>query len=241
LLNPLADNGSYTAAFVAQLAPNRGLEVSQYPQGDGYATIKITKRGTLTVRGKLADGTPVSCASGLDATHHFPLYALLYKNLGHVSGPIAFHPDTMTTIDSTGLQWFRPARLAPRPAPQYPQGWPNGINLGLEGSVRLIVTERNVLPAGNALLELAGGNPAVVDFSQPFTIGDKNRITMGAANPQKVTVKLKPTGEWSGSFLYPGTNKKTPIQGVILRDQNVGTGYFLGGSESGHATIQLVP
>jgi hypothetical protein len=241
LLNPFADKGSYTAAFVAQDEPNRGLTVNAYPQGDGYAAIRIAKSGTLTIRGRLADGTPLSYSSGLDASHRFPLYASLYKNLGHVAGPVAFHPETITTIDSTGLQWFRPAQLTSRPPPQYPQGWPNGIDLGLDGSVRLMVTEPNVLPAGNALLELAGGNPALPDFSQAFTIGDRNRTTMGAINPQKVAVKLKPTGEWSGSFINPGTGKKTTIQGVILRYENSGTGYFLGGSESGHAVIRLVP
>jgi hypothetical protein len=88
---------------------------------------------------------------------------------------------------------------------------------------------------------LAGGNPALQNFSQAFTIGERNRVTMGAANPQKVAVKLKPTGEWSGSFLNPSTGKKTTMQGVILRHQNAGTGYFLGGSESGHAVLQPAP
>jgi Bacterial Ig domain len=238
LLNPLADKGGYTAAFTARPAPNGALDATQFPQGDGWAVVKLAAGGTLTMRGQFADGTKFTYASGLNAANTFPFYVPLYRSGGAANGTIAF---TAPGMASAGLAWFRPAQLLPRPAPQYPQGWPAGIVVGFEGSTRNIVTEPNALPIGNASLTLEGGNPDVARISKSFVIGARNRVTVPLPNTGKVALKLKPTGEWSGSFTHPVTGRRTLQQGVILRHRGAGTGFFVGGSESGKAEIILTP
>ncbi len=241
LLNPTTDKGSYTAAFPALPAPNAGRTADQYPQGDGWSVLKVTKGGTLTMRGQLADGTRFTYASGLNASNAFPLYVPLYKLTGAVAGTIDFNTAPTTVLEATGLTWFRPIQLVPKPAPYYPQGWSDGIGLGFTGSSRNLATEPTLLPMGNATLDLTGAGLANPGLSQAFTIGLKNKVTLTLPNTAKVAVKLKPTGEWTGSFTNPGTGKKTLLQGVILRHESRGAGFFLGPTQAGQAQILTTP
>jgi hypothetical protein len=193
------------------------------------------------MRGQLADGTKFTYASALDSQNRFPFYVPLYKLKGAIAGPLAFQPPPtlpgFTSIDTTGLIWFRPPQLTPKPAPQYPNGWPDGIDLGFIGAGRNSVTEPNVLPTGLYTLTLSDSGVDPIILPQEFTILAKNRVTIDASNnARKVTVKIKPSGEWTGTFLHPVTNKKTTVQGVSVRAQE-SSGFFLSGLEAGSATI----
>jgi hypothetical protein len=54
-------------------------------------------------------------------------------------------------------------------------------------------------------------------------------------------IKLKGSGELSGSFIHPLTGRKTTLSGAALRDPSEASGFFLGSSESGLLLIQPAP
>jgi hypothetical protein len=59
-----------------------------------------------------------------------------------------------------------------------------------------------------------------------------NKIEVSAFQPERLKLSIKvPTGVMSGSFLDSGKTRK--LNGVIFQKQNLGSGFFLGASESG--------
>lgn len=237
LLNPSVNKGNYTAVFQALPAPNGGLSEQQYPQGDGWTTLRVASNGVVKLRGRFADGSKFSYSSGLNTTNGFPIYVPLYHKAGAVGGKAGFSTAEPLRLESTGLTWFRP----PLSSPLYPAGWPGGILLGFDGAARNVVTEPNALPVGNATLTLTGGNLPPAGLTKQLVIGLKNRVDVLPVGPDKTEIKLKGSGAWTGNFIHPVTGKRTTLSGVVLRDPSEASGFFLGSSESGLATIQPAP
>ena len=109
--------GYYTAVLPAKAqTPVKAL--SDYPQGTGYANIRLDSKGRLTVVGVLADGTKLTAASMLVGEGST---ALLYARLptpgtmtremgGSLVGSLVFNPNaTDSDVTATDLLWFRPA------------------------------------------------------------------------------------------------------------------------------------
>ncbi|HEX5175660.1 MAG TPA: hypothetical protein VFV83_01450, partial [Chthoniobacteraceae bacterium] len=173
-LNPATDAGNYTGVFTAQPAPNGGLNAEQFPQGDGWTTLKIAPSGTVKMRGRFADGTKFTSACALNKADALPFYVPLYKKSGSVAGRLKFDTAGPARIASPGLTWFRPVQSQPR----YAAGWPDGIALGFEGAARNVVSERNVLPAGGAQFSLMGGNLVAPGLARTLSIAAKNKVTV---------------------------------------------------------------
>ena len=237
LLNNATDDGNYTGIFQAQPAPNGGLNADQFPQGDGWTTLRVVSSGAVLLRGQFADGSPFAYASALDAFNHFPFYAPLYHAKGAVVGQLMFNTTSETRIGTSDLTWMRPAQGGPL----YPGGWPAGIALGFDGAARNRLSEPNAFPLGNATLTLTGGNLAAGGFTKSILVGDKNHVTVPAPGADKTQITLRPTGQWLGHFVHPITGKSTSLEGVILRNRAQGAGFFLGTNESGHAAILPAP
>jgi hypothetical protein len=71
-----------------------------------------------------------------------------------------------------------------------------------------------------------------------LTVSTKNRVVVtGSGN---VTTTLTPsTGSFSGDFLYPTTNKKTPFWWVICqKPEPAGFGLLLGAEQCGSVEIK---
>ncbi len=232
-----ASAGNYTAAFAALPAPNGGLDAGRYPRGDGWAIVVVNAAGVVSVRGQLADGSVITYASALNAANGFPFFLPLYTQRGGIGGEITFNTTAATSLETSGLAWYRPASSGAL----YPQGWRDGIALGLEGSPRNLVTTPNALPLGSAALTFTDGGLTSAGLAQPVTIAAGNRVTLPAPNPWQIALVMRQTGAWGGSFIHPVTRRKVLFQGVILGDRNLGTGYFSGGAESGRAIFVPAP
>jgi hypothetical protein len=63
-------------------------------------------------------------------------------------------------------------------------------------------------------------------------VNNKALITSVIDNSLTLTVNSN-TGTWTGSFIAPGSKKKTTISGVALQEQSVAVGSFLGTNQSG--------
>ncbi|MEO7318033.1 MAG: hypothetical protein ABIZ56_03480, partial [Chthoniobacteraceae bacterium] len=236
-LRDAASLGNYTAAFAALPEPNGGLDAARYPRGDGWAIVVVNQIGAVSVRGQLADGTAFTYASALNAANSFPFYLPLYTQRGGIGAQIAFNTTAATRIETASLAWYRPAIAGAL----YPLGWPGGIALGLDGSPRNLITRSNALPIGRATLTFADGGIASAPLSHAVTISALNRVTIPPPNPQTILLVLRSTGAWGGTFFHPVTRRKCLFQGVILDHRNEGTGFFIGGAESGRATFTPAP
>ena len=73
-----------------------------------------------------------------------------------------------------------------------------------------------------------------------MTFDSKGRVTKQGAN--EVSLAFSPaTGSFTGSFVDPSTGKTVSFQGVVLQQQNVARGFFLGLHESGSVIVEPAP
>jgi len=243
-VNPVPSNflgsdgkGNYTAVFASKGGTNNGYAVTKYPQGNGFATVNISKAGVVKVVGKLADGTAITYSNALSKTNTFPLYAELYTNKGFITGTIGFDTDQATT-DATGadLQWFRPSGFAG--TGNYLAGWKKGIAVDFAAS-RYVppVTPKTVFQidgasatsVNNVVIETDG---LLADTLNEGSISAANVVTVAApltGGAREMKVAFVPATGLLGavSFKYgPGAAPVT-VSGVVLQKSNSASGYFL--------------
>lgn len=239
--------GNYTVLFPINVPPNGGLNANQYPQGHGFARVKVQKNGKASLVGELADGTKISCANSLSTGNDWPLFVSLHKAKGALSGPVHFDPQPTTDMHATNLTWIRPASVLP---PRYPAGWPDpGITVNLIGSA-FVGPQRgidaSILPgldpvdvAGNATLTLSNGNlPVPGSIVVSANVDTRNRVTFVTPPADlKLKATIASSGLIKGSYVHPVSLKSTAFRGVIFQKQNRAAGYFLGPEESGDLAI----
>ena len=116
---------TYNLALPTQAQTN-GLLATQFPQGAGFGTLKVSKQGLATLSVTLADGTQVLASAPLSKTQTVPLYAPLYANqAGALGGLATIDPSAINTdVSSPAFWWFKPFTGGQH----YPHGWPEGCN-----------------------------------------------------------------------------------------------------------------
>jgi uncharacterized repeat protein (TIGR02543 family) len=122
--------GSYTVVFGAKTPAQQGLPAAEFPQGDGYGRLSVSKSGWVKLAGRLADGSTVSAGNSLSKSLNWPFYTNLYGAKGSIGGVVTFRNLDGSDLDGLGLNWFRPAATAGK---VYPKGWENGIKVDLVG------------------------------------------------------------------------------------------------------------
>ena len=189
----------------------------------------VSARGAVRITGKLGDGTPMLATGQLDlggttCTLFVPLYGS--KNPGTIAGNITFENFADSDWDGV-LDWIKPAQ----PSATY---YPGGFAI----TVDLLAAKYVPAPLRSGAFTLAGGDLPAAGISDSLTISSKNKTTVSGTNG--VSLALTPgTGAFSGQFLFPGTNKKTPYSGVMYQKPAPPTGYglFLGTVQSGEVDI----
>lgn len=232
VLMPAGLAGKYTAVFL----PEDTNPI--HPQGIGYATLSITASAGLTAAGKLADGSTFTHSSTLlqDATWLF--FVPLYKNAGHISGPVQFQTIPGDSDFGSYLTWFKPATTGL----VYPAAFtthPSMVGsryLAPAASVRALDLDALAL---NALFSAEGGG-LVTPLSIPLTLDAKNLFVVPLPNAPKLKLTLtSTTGLFTGSFV-DGTATRQ-VGGVLVQKQNVGAGFFMGATQSGPVEIEENP
>lgn len=234
---------------------NLGLTTQDYPQGDGYAFLTITKAGLVTITtGKLADGSVVTGSSKLTRENKFPLFAQLYNKLGYLSGDVALDSTKLESdLASTNLDWLRPRDFTSQ---YYPNGWEQIIRVGFQGAryAASFTPAGNVLRipdgpdgdlTGDALLpaDAINGN-AALNFTEGQLTGEMNRlvsisttnvITKVPATDTTFALTLTAaTGLFSGTFVHENDEgvaapPTTSYEGAIYQKgaHAGGFGFFL--------------
>lgn len=252
--------GTYAALFQHQDAPNNGFTQDAYPQGDGYATAKLTAAGSVRIGGKLADGTAVTFSGLLSKDNIVSAYAPLYKKKnGFISGRIVFNSkEILSDAASFDMKWSKPEQLTDK---LYPQGWPSGIGLDFVASKHLapakpsaknpvpllLLGTHNILgslaPSAH-VLEIFEGDTG--DFSENVSLNASQQLTFNTDNTNNAQFKFNTSsGLWTGSFIHPASGKKVSATGIVLQKVHAAAGFFLffpagvpGGGLSGGMTLQ---
>jgi uncharacterized repeat protein (TIGR03803 family) len=240
LLDPATDRGAYTGYFRAHST----LPTTDFPQGDGYALVKITPAGLVQLTGRLADGTPFAAGNALSPDNTLPFYVRLYAGAGALSGPISFREITsQSDADGIGMLWFRPPIAK---APAYRAGWPGGITADFFGSkfVTPAISGKTLLGnapgAANALIEFSAGGLAstLSNLLSLSTTGSPTVLAAPAGGTAAPALKVTAlaTGLLNGSFVHPGSLLSTPFTSVVFQKTQIGAGYFIAAPPQGAPT-----
>ena len=209
---------TYNLALPTQAQTN-GLLATQFPQGAGFGTLKVSKQGLATLSATLADGIQVLATAPLSKTLTVPLFAPLYGNQAGALGGLAVIDEAQVDTDvSATLWWFKPFSGGQH----YPHGWPEGVTLPLIGAVFNVPAGDSVLPdlaspsGANARLTLTQGKLASA-VRKEVIVGISNLVTKVPATDATFDLKIvTATGAVSGSFTHSdGTRSK--FGGIILQ------------------------
>ncbi len=221
-----ASNADALYTTIMTPTTNAGLTTAQFPQGAGYASVKLTKTGTITVSGVLADGTPLTSATTLSGAQHWRLFASLYGNKGLVAGNAAFAAGNYD-FTALGTLWLRPEM----DSQYYPGGWPGGIAINVGGAKYTVPAGASVLPGldtqGDAEVVFSQAGLAS-PLSDTFTLSSADIAHNTGNDPSyKVTINRQ-TGVFSGFFTHSDSSKPV-FTGVVLNKSvtTVSAGFFL--------------
>jgi hypothetical protein len=223
--NPAPQAGKYTL-----LLPG-STNASGQTGGNGFAAVTVSDLGNVTLNGFLGDGTPITSTSVVSSQGLWPLYISLYGGKGSILGWLSLTNNGTNDI-SGQAGWFK---LPQATAKLYPAGFTNSIEV--IGSAYHYTNGTPVLGFTASQLSLTDGN-----LSQGIT----NQAVLGPtdeaadAGARKLTFRAA-SGLFTGSVMNPETSKPIPVNGIVLQNQNVGAGFFLGATESGSVLLAPTP
>ncbi|MGP8198612.1 MAG: fibronectin type III domain-containing protein [Limisphaerales bacterium] len=222
--NPAPQAGKYTL-----LIPG-SENASTQPGGNGFGAVIVSETGNVTFSGTLGDGTPVSSTSIISSEGQWPLYVSLYAGNGSILGWLNFTNDGAIS-GQTG--WFK---LPEASAKLYPGGFTNSSEA--MGSVYQYTNGLPLLGFTQGQLVLTNGDLST-GLVDPVGLGPEIETTsQSAANQAAATLAFKnSTGQFKGSVMNPATGKPIAVNGVVLQNQNLGAGCFLGANESGSVIL----
>ena len=180
------------------------------PQGNGYATMKISTNSSVKIKGVLADGEKWTAKTVITPDAEFPIYSLLYNKSGSLAGMAYFRDlDNVSDFDSNVI-WHKPGKFA--------------INRSLIGSgyrygsgYRLIKNVEETRPNTEAILETTNGTSS---WGLEWT--SKNKLLYSGDAKVKLKIK-KGTGMISGKI--PDGNVEKTVKGVVFQKQNLASGF----------------
>jgi uncharacterized repeat protein (TIGR03803 family) len=227
LTNPCPEVGQFTF----NLAPANTNDTT-VPQGFGYGTLSVSKRGIGRLHGVLGDGTPFNATAPVSGLNTFPLYAQLYGNKGSCVGFLNF--PTTNSITAT-LDWFKPPTANAR-------FFPDGFNTSVTMTGARYITPSRGVPsiAGNVELTLGGGNlPS--NIVKNAVIDAAGNVTVSPPGSDELALAIAPgNGLISGSFRAPN-DRITFFNGYLLQTNDFGAGFFFGTNQTGFILIEPTP
>jgi hypothetical protein len=203
-----------------------GNDSGTSPAGDGFGSAIVNSSGAIRFSGVLADGTKISQSVNLSSDSTWPLYVSIYRGQGSLLGWVNLGSDVNGAVN-----WSCPS-IPKRKF--YPVGFSNVINVA--GSP-YNPAANPIVNFQNGILSFGGGN--LESFEQAVQL--ESGIHIIAANDEsgRVSVKLKnSTGILNGRFTNPSNGKTTKFSGVLLQNQNSGSGFFLGTNEVGSMRLR---
>ncbi|MEW6305332.1 MAG: PQQ-binding-like beta-propeller repeat protein [Verrucomicrobiota bacterium] len=223
---PSAQAGKYTLLLPAP--ENTGTTL-----GDGFATITVSSKGAVSLRGALGDGTEIRHETSVAPNGVCPVSIPLYEGRGVLQGWVRFAGQSHSDLHGK-LTWVK---LASPEDKSFPAGFAHELSV-LGSAYKAPAANESILTVTSNLL--AGFQGA--DLKRPLTarvsISPDHRIAIETVNQQKLTFRLSfDSGLFQGSFVHPETRKDIPFQGVLLQKQNWGGGHFRANDGAGSVYI----
>lgn len=216
--NPAPQAGRYTMLLPGN--PN----ASASPGGDGYATILVEPSGRVKASGILADGRAFSQTTYISESGDWPFYVSAYSGKGTLLGWLNFTNVTETAI-AGNVTWIKTAAVG---GAYYNTGF--SYETAVIGSTFSLPQFGLTLDATDAYASIDRGN---LPGALTNRVTGLSTVQAGGINALKVNFRTT-YGNISGSFKYPGvSNASTTYKGVVLQQQRIAGGYFLGPSEGG--------
>lgn len=214
---------SLAGAYTMVIQPGDGT------MGVGIGTADVDKSGNVSWNVTLADGTKLNAKTTLSKTGAWPLYAAPYSSKGLIVGWMQFGGTPSDGFDGQCV-WTKPAGAS---AP-----YANGLNNGITVSGSLYkAAPLGYRAFGDSKIVLNGGGLAA-PITNSVTWGIDNKIVSLKTNPVKFSLNSS-SGLFKGSMKDPASGNTVSFQGVLFEKNNVGLGFFLGGSQSG--TVSFAP
>ncbi|HXJ61499.1 MAG TPA: peptidylprolyl isomerase [Verrucomicrobiae bacterium] len=226
--NPAPWAGNYT--FVLPVDTN-GVPG---PEGESYGTVKVDTKGGATLKGVLADSTPLTFKTTLSKNGTMPLYLALYKGLGALISWTAFDTNQPTTDVSGLINWFKQTQVT---AKFYGRGFTN--EMSLQGSRYAPPATGRVVAMTNATVGFTNGNQAG-NFANDVTLGDDNKFINNSTNKLTLTIS-KASGLLSGTVTPPGSTRSLPFKGALLLKQTRGAGFLAGSNRTTQVHLNPAP
>jgi hypothetical protein len=230
--------GTYTVAIRRSTTPP--FDGAGFPDGHGFATMKVSAKGAATLVGKLPDGTRFSGAGQLldDGTLFF--FVQPHRRAGWFGGTLAFQ-NTPGTSDADGLfDWSRPAGRTF--GATYPAGFTTRVAVIAARFVAPAAGVRvfpNNSPTGTVTADDDAG-ARLSPSPKAVAISASNIISAPAdADRLRVSVNAR-TGLFRGSFAKPAGGSFL-FEGAILQKANRGFGHFADGPATGAVDFLSVP
>jgi hypothetical protein len=228
-------DGIFTAFFGPQepASQSPGLTTTDYPQGKGFATIKVSKTGLVSLAGTLADGTAITASAPLSEAKTWPLFAQLYNKGGFISGQVDLSIGAASDLSAMGLLWSRPFM----DVQHYPFGWAEGVKVDLLGAKYAVTPNISVLSGlpiadadGNAVLTFTDGLLAD-PVGKPMNLTTADVVTKIPSTDASYTLAInRATGLMNGTFTHTNGTKPS-FQGIIFQKagspHSGGHGFFL--------------
>jgi hypothetical protein len=229
----------FAGAYTVALTPP--LPADPLPAGIGYARVTISSVGAVLFLGKLGDGTPVSAHSTLVKRAaggvFFPLFVVLDKKLGNVSGLVSYSAEPETDLTAT-LDWNEPLTTKVEPQAFSGQVALSGARYTppATGGFAILASANGTAPIG---LDLPAYTVPQTPPAQPFAFSGTGTLdpttNLVSLNPAPATqalefkMKLTPkTGLFAGSFKDPQLSKTIGFSGALVQKANGGMGFAAG-------------
>ncbi len=229
--NPAPQAGNYTVLIEPDPADNDPVA---FPQGIGYAIVKVKAAGSLTLIGAMGDGSVVSFGTSVARDGHWALFVPLYAKRGYVMGQLAFESLSESDIDGT-LTWFKPAKSARSKDSFQPLGFttaPTLVGARFQAPHKSQIVQFTPQASAGELV-LQDGN-LTGTLSVPLTLSATNKFLFTSPNANKCALTVSPgSGLLRGSFLPPGAKASVSLKGVIYQKTSIGAGFFRGTNETG--------
>jgi hypothetical protein len=192
----------------------------------------VDKAGKIHFAGSLADNTKVTQTVPVSREGNWPFYVSLYHGQGSISGWLGFTDALSATGGITGdIFWFKPPVGK---AKYYPEGF--SVTATALGSNYEPPVGSAVLNLTNANVTFAGGDLAE-GIANPIALDSRSRVTNLGTNAMSLTFSVA-NGLFHGNVTEANSGQAFPFSGVVLQNENIGAGYFLGPTQSGEVRLE---
>jgi hypothetical protein len=218
--------------------------------GNGYGVVNIVPvNGAISFVGGLGDATVVSQSAPISKKGHWPLFAQLYPGkyvaTNTLNSAIVY---TNSRYQGYLLGWVNFTNQAPVGTVSW-LSRPNtntAVPAGFTNEITLVGSPYTPPPVAPKVLNISTGLVTMVDgeladpLENQIKMAKNSAISVLGGNTNKLLLGISPAnGVMSGKMPHPANPSKfISIRGVVLQNENIGAGYFLGTNQAGAVTLE---